>query len=168
MTPSKMRSIVRSFHQKFGGLSLIVLDYLQLLQPDIAPSSRSYRALELGEIAAQLKQMAKDFDAPILALAQLNREVDKRPDKRPCLGDIRDSGAIEQTADVVMFLHRDAVYQRTASNEHQANLFIAKNRNGTEAEIDLSFYGAFNQFSDSGAAPYTTANASQGVVINAY
>ena len=166
MTPSKMRSIVNSCHQKFGGVSLIVLDYLQMLQPDIVPNSRSYRALELGEISAQLKQIAKDFNAPILALAQLNREVDKRPNKRPCLGDIRDSGAIEQTADVVMFLHRDAVYKRTASNEHKANLFIAKNRNGTEAEIELSFYGAFNLFCDSGYVPYAAAPASQGVVIN--
>ena len=109
--------------------------------------------------------MAKDFDAPVLALAQLNREVDKRPDKRPCLGD---SGAIEQTADVVMFLHRDAVYKRTESNEHQASLFIAKNRNGSEAEIDLNFYGAFNRFGDSGASPYISATAGQGVVIHAY
>lgn len=116
--------------------------------------------------------MAKDCGASvmtlttsILALAQLNREVDKRPNKRPCLGDIRDSGAIEQTADVVMFLHRDAVYKRTASNEHKANLFIAKNRNGTEAEIALSFYGAFNRFCDSGYVPYAAAPASQDTVI---
>ena len=130
-----LRMKARRFKQEHG-LDLIVVDYLQLMQA----TARDNRVQEISEISRGLKLLARELDIPILALSQLNRSVEMRADKRPQLSDLRDSGSLEQDADIVMFLYRDEYYNRDdETNANIAELIIAKNRNGATAKIRMYF-----------------------------
>jgi replicative DNA helicase len=140
--------------QRKHGLDLIVVDYLQLVE---ATNRKDGRVQEVSEISRGLKALAKELDVPVLALSQLSRAVESRADKRPLLSDLRDSGTIEQDADVVMFIYREEYYlergsdadrRRVADVAGQAELLIAKHRNGPTGAVHLRFDGAITKFSD--------------------
>lgn len=119
------------------GLDLIVIDYIQLIQPD--KEYRGNRVQEIAEISRELKMLAKELEVSIIAVSQLSRNVEQRDDKRPILADLRDSGTLEQDADIVMFLYRDEYYDKETENSSMAELIIAKNRNGPTTTINLLF-----------------------------
>lgn len=131
---------------KYGALALIEIDYLQLLQS--SSKSEGTREQEVGEISRGLKRLAKRLDVPIVVLAQLNRACDIRSDHRPQLSDLRDSGAIEQDADAVMFLYRDEVYDKDSADKGIAEFIIAKQRNGPEGTVRLAWEGKWMRFAD--------------------
>jgi replicative DNA helicase len=141
----EVRSRARRLHRQCGGLSLIVIDYLQLMS-GTSNSSGENRATEIAEISRSLKSLAKELKVPVVALSQLNRSVDARQDKRPMMSDLRESGAIEQDADVIMFIYRDEVYNPSPETKGLAELIIAKQRNGPVGKIDLTFIGKFTRF----------------------
>lgn len=152
ITPLELRSRARKLHMENGGLSVIMIDYVQLMRSQTKAANRT---LEIGEISRSLKMLAKELEVPIIALAQLNREVDNRKDHRPLNSDLRESGSLEQDADIIMFLHREAVYSKGEGgqdNSHQATLIIGKNRNGATADIELLFMGEYTAFYDKGLA----------------
>lgn len=152
ITPLELRARARKLALERGGLSVIMIDYIQLMRSQTKAANRT---LEIGEISRSLKMLAKELEVPIIALAQLNREVDNRKDHRPLNSDLRESGSLEQDADMIMFLHREAIYHRTEGaedNSNQATLIIGKNRNGAIADIDLHFVGEYTAFFDKGYA----------------
>ena len=152
ITPLELRARARKLALEKGGLSVIMIDYVQLMRSQTKAANRT---LEIGEISRSLKLLAKELEVPILALAQLNREVDARKDHRPLNSDLRESGSLEQDADMIMFLHREAIYSKGeggADNSNQATLIIGKNRNGAIADIDLHFIGEYTAFYDKGYA----------------
>ncbi len=159
----ELRARARRFRMNkelFGGkkTGLIVVDYLQLMRgsPQAAKASREQ---EISEISRGLKSLAKELDVPVLALSQLNRSLENRTDKRPQLSDLRESGAIEQDADVIMFIYRDVVYNKEAENPNVAEVIIGKNRHGATGTIETHFEGRYTRFenlsqrSDSGGGP---------------
>ena len=152
ITPLELRARARKLAMENGGLSVIMIDYVQLMRSQTKAANRT---LEIGEISRSLTMLAKELNVPILALAQLNREVDNRKDHRPLNSDLRESGSLEQDADMIMFLHREAVYGKAPGgedNSNQALLIIGKNRNGATADIDLHFVGEYTAFYDKGYA----------------
>ena len=126
-------------------IQLLIIDYLQLMQSGERAENRN---LEVGQITRRLKLVAKELDIPILLLSQLNRDLERRGDKRPGLADLRDSGSIEQDADIVMFLYREAVYAETVENVRQAELIIGKNRNGKTGIVNLVWNPEITQFAN--------------------
>ena len=124
-------------------ISLIVIDYLQLMQSRKSTESRQQ---EISDISRSLKALAKDLDIPVVALSQLNRKVEDRPNKRPILADLRESGAIEQDADVILFIYREELYNRTEENKGKAEINIAKHRNGPIGKLDLTFREKYTKF----------------------
>lgn len=124
-------------------ISLIVIDYLQLMQSRKSTESRQQ---EISDISRSLKALAKDLDIPVVALSQLNRKVEDRPNKRPILADLRESGAIEQDADVILFIYREELYNRTEENKGKAEINIAKHRNGPTGKVDLTFREKYTKF----------------------
>ena len=145
LTSSELRANARRLARQCGQLGLIVVDYLQLMSG--AVSSDENRATELGEISRGLKMLAKELKCPVLALSQLNRSVETRPDKRPMMSDLRESGAIEQDADIIMFIYRDDYYTKEASKEPGiAEVLIAKQRNGPTGVIKLAFLKPITKF----------------------
>lgn len=142
----EMRSKARRLQKNYG-LSLLIIDYIQLIR---GSSSRSdNRTLELSEISRQLKGLAKELNIPIICLSQLSRKVEERQDKRPLLSDLRESGAIEQDADLVFFIYRDAYYKNKedeAEDEKSAEVIIAKHRNGPTGTVKLLFLGQYARF----------------------
>ena len=135
-----LRTKIRRLKHEIGKLDLIVLDYLQLMQGQREKNFESNRQQEISEISRGLKALAREMDVPILALSQLSRNVEMRAEKKPQLSDLRESGSLEQDADIVMFLYRDEYYNRDdADNENIAELIIAKNRNGPTTSIRLQF-----------------------------
>lgn len=142
MTPTEVRARARRL-QRERGLDLIVVDYLQLMQ--VAGNSEN-RATEISEISRSLKALARELRVPIIALSQLNRSVEQRTDKKPVMSDLRESGAIEQDADLIVFIYRDEVYNPDSPRKGQADIIIAKQRNGPVGEFPLTFLGRFTKF----------------------
>ncbi len=144
---SEIRSKARKLSQEMGGLGIIIIDYLQL----ITGSKRENRQQIVSEISRELKILAKDLRVPVIALSQLSRAVEQRQDKRPMLADLRESGSIEQDADIVAFLYRDAYYQKEHADSQEANnvteLILEKNRHGSLGTVKLYFHKDYTKFS---------------------
>ncbi|MDA7786887.1 replicative DNA helicase [Gammaproteobacteria bacterium] len=150
LSPMELRAKARRLARSEGGLSLIVVDYLQLMQ---LPTSAENRVNQISEISRSLKSLAKELNVPVVALSQLNRAVEQRPNKRPIMADLRDSGAIEQDADVILFIYRDEVYNEDSEQGNKAEIIIGKQRNGPIGTIHLTFlkeYTRFENFSNDG------------------
>lgn len=143
LSPGELRSRARRIHREQGGLALIVIDYLQLMQ---VPGSSENRATEISEISRSLKALAKELDVPVVALSQLNRSLEQRADKRPVMSDLRESGAIEQDADVIMFIYRDEYYNRDSEDKGFAEVIVGKQRNGPTDTVKLAFLGKYTRF----------------------
>jgi replicative DNA helicase len=142
LTPTEVRARARRLKREHG-LDLIVLDYLQLMQ---VPGTKENRATEISEISRSLKALAKELAVPVIALSQLNRSVEQRTDKKPVMSDLRESGAIEQDADVIMMIYREEVYDKNTTRKGIADIIIAKQRNGEIGEIALTFLGKYTKF----------------------
>jgi replicative DNA helicase len=145
LTALEVRARARRLKRQYSKLGLIVIDYLQLMS---ATSQGENRATEISEISRSLKAMAKELDVPVVALSQLNRAVDQRPDRRPVMSDLRESGAIEQDADVIMFIYREVVYKPDLPEDQRglAEVIIGKQRNGPIGTIKLTFLGQHTRF----------------------
>jgi replicative DNA helicase len=142
----EVRSRARRLHRQCGGLSLIVVDYLQLMSGSSSGREEN-RATEVAEMSRGLKSLAKELKVPVVALSQLNRSVESRVDKRPMMSDLRESGAIEQDADLIMFIYRDEVYNPTnEASKGKAELIVAKQRNGPTGPVTLTFLGRHTRF----------------------
>jgi replicative DNA helicase len=143
LTPAELRARARRLMRQQGKLGIIVVDYLQLMQ--IADSTEN-RVNEISEISRSLKALAKELNVPVVVLSQLNRAVESRNDKRPMMADLRESGAIEQDADVIVFIYRDEVYNEDSPDKGKAEIIIAKQRNGPIGTVHLTFQGKYTRF----------------------
>jgi replicative DNA helicase len=142
LTPLELRSRSRRLKREHG-LGMIVVDYLQLMQ---SPESSENRATEISGITRSLKGLAKELNVPLIAMSQLNRSLEQRPNKRPVMSDLRESGAIEQDADVIFFIYRDEVYNEDSQDKGTAELIIGKQRNGPVGKVRLTFLGEYTRF----------------------
>ena len=143
MSPMEIRARARRIKKEHGSLGLIVIDYLQLMQ--LSGSSEN-RATEISEISRSLKGLAKELQVPVIALSQLNRSLEQRPNKRPVMSDLRESGAIEQDADLIVFIYRDEVYNEESVDKGSAEIIIGKQRNGPIGMSRLTFLGKYTKF----------------------
>ena len=143
LNPMEIRSRARRIHREHG-LGMIVIDYLQLMQS--AKGNGENRATEISEISRSLKGLAKELGVPVLALSQLNRSLEQRPNKRPIMSDLRESGAIEQDADLIVFIYRDEVYNEDSESKGTAEIIIGKQRNGPIGMARLTFLGKYTRF----------------------
>ncbi|RPI16748.1 MAG: replicative DNA helicase [Lysobacterales bacterium] len=144
LTPTEVRARARRLARETKeGLGLIVIDYLQLMQ---VPGTKENRATEISEISRSLKALAKELKVPVIALSQLNRSVEQRTDKKPVMSDLRESGAIEQDADLIMLIYREEVYEPDTPRKGIADIIIAKQRNGPTGEVHLTFLGKYTRF----------------------
>jgi replicative DNA helicase len=150
LTPTEVRARARRLKREHG-LGLIVVDYLQLMQ---VSGTVENRATEISEISRSLKALAKELDVPVIALSQLNRSVEQRQDKRPVMSDLRESGAIEQDADLIMFIYREEVYERDTPRKGIADIIVAKQRNGPVGDFRLTFLGEYTKFENLVAEAY--------------
>jgi len=144
LNPIDLRARARRLARQFGGrLGLVVIDYLQLM---VGAKESDTRANELSEISRSVKTLARELNTPIIALSQLNRSLEQRPNKRPVMSDLRESGALEQDADIIMFIYRDEVYHPDSPDKGTAEIIIAKHRNGPTGTIRLAFFGEYTRF----------------------
>ncbi len=143
LSPTELRARARRLKRDQGDLGLIVIDYLQLMQ---MPESAENRTNEISAISRSLKSLAKELDVPVIALSQLNRGLEQRPNKRPIMSDLRESGAIEQDADVIVFIYRDEVYNEDSPDKGVAEIIISKQRNGPIGKLRLTFLGKYTKF----------------------
>jgi replicative DNA helicase len=143
LNPIDLRARARRLSRKCGKLGLIVIDYLQLMT---GVRDSDNRASELSDISRSVKSLAKELNVPIIALSQLNRSLEQRPNKRPVMSDLRESGAIEQDADIIMFIYRDEVYNPDSPDKGSAELIIGKHRNGPTGMVRLTFRGECTRF----------------------
>ncbi len=143
LNPIDLRARARRLHRQCGKLGLIVIDYLQLMS---VSGHGENRATEISEISRSLKSLAKELNVPVIALSQLNRSLEQRPNKRPVMSDLRESGAIEQDADVIMFIYRDEVYNPDSPDKGSAEIIIGKQRNGPIGMTRLTFVGEYTRF----------------------
>ncbi len=143
LTPTEVRSRARRLTREHGQLGLIVLDYLQLMQ---SPASGDNRVQQISDISRSLKALAKELNVPVIALSQLNRNLEQRPNKRPVMSDLRESGAIEQDADLIIFVYRDEVYNEDSPDKGIAEIIIGKQRNGPLGTVRLTFLGQYTRF----------------------
>jgi len=139
----ELRARARRLHRQYGKLGLIIVDYLQLMS---ASSQGENRATEISEISRSLKALSKELHVPVVALSQLNRSLEQRPNKRPVMSDLRESGAIEQDADLILFIYRDEVYNPDSPDKGRAEIIIGKQRNGPIGTINLTFLGQYTRF----------------------
>jgi replicative DNA helicase len=152
LSPTELRTRARRVARENGGeLGMIMVDYMQLMQ--VAGSSEG-RTAEISEISRNLKAIAKEFACPMVALSQLNRSLEQRPNKRPVNSDLRESGAIEQDADVIMFIYRDEVYNEESADKGVAEIIIGKQRNGPIGTARLAFQGEFTRFENLARGSY--------------
>ncbi|OBT31194.1 replicative DNA helicase [Vibrio splendidus] len=149
LTPTEVRSRARRIAREHDGISMIMIDYLQLMR---VPSLSENRTLEIAEISRSLKALAKELNVPVVALSQLNRSLEQRADKRPVNSDLRESGSIEQDADLIMFIYRDEVYNPDSSLKGIAEIILGKQRNGPIGSVRLTFQGQHSRF-DNYAGP---------------
>lgn len=158
LSPTELRARARRLAREHGQLGLIVIDYLQLMQ---VPGNKENRTTEISEISRSLKTLAKELHVPVIALSQLNRSLEQRTDKRPMMSDLRESGAIEQDADVIIFIYRDEVYNKESPNKGIAEIIIAKQRNGPIGDLRLTFKGQYTRF-DNYASDYYDSSGGYG------
>ncbi|MFM1885304.1 MAG: hypothetical protein RL026_461 [Pseudomonadota bacterium] len=142
LNPTELRARARRVKRE-SGLDLVVVDYLQLMQ---VPGNKENRATEISEISRGLKALAKELNVPVIALSQLNRSVEQRENKRPVMSDLRESGAIEQDADMILFIYREEVYDKNTPRRGQADIDLVKHRNGEPGTFVLTFQGQFTRF----------------------
>lgn len=146
LTPAEMRARARRVMKEHGQLGLIVVDYLQLMK--VPGFKADNRTAEISEISRSLKALAKELNVPVIALSQLNRSLEQRHDKRPVMSDLRESGAIEQDADLICFIYRDEVYNEDSPDKGCAEIIIAKHRNGPIGKVRVTFLGKYTRFED--------------------
>jgi len=150
LNPIDLRARARRLARQCGRLGLIVIDYLQLMT---GSKDSDNRAAELSEISRSVKSLAKELHVPIIALSQLNRSLEQRPNKRPVMSDLRESGAIEQDADIIMFIYRDEVYNPDSPDKGTAELIIGKHRNGPTGTVRMTFLGQYTRFENFAGGP---------------
>lgn len=143
LNPTELRARARRLKREHGDLGLVVIDYLQLMQ---APGAGDNRTAEISEISRSLKALAKELHVPVVALSQLNRNLEQRPNKRPVMSDLRESGSIEQDADLIVFIYRDEVYNPESQDKGTAEIIIGKQRNGPIGTVRLTFLGQYTRF----------------------
>ncbi len=148
-----LRARARRLHRQHGRLGLIVVDYLQLMSSNVGKASEN-RATEISEISRGLKSLAKELHCPVIALSQLNRSLEQRPNKRPVMSDLRESGAIEQDADLILFIYRDEVYNKESPDKGKAEIIIGKQRNGPIGTVPLAFRGEYTRFDNLAQGDY--------------
>jgi len=153
LSPMEMRTRARRIVREHGDLGLIMIDYLQLMR--IGGAASENRTNEISEISRSLKALAKEFNVPVIALSQLNRSLEQRPNKRPINSDLRESGAIEQDADVIMFVYRDEVYHPDTQDKGIAELIIGKQRNGPIGTARMAFLGKYTRFENLAPGSYS-------------
>lgn len=149
----EVRARARRLHRQNSGLGLIVVDYLQLMSSPGNKASEN-RATEISEISRSLKSLAKELHVPVIALSQLNRSLEQRPNKRPVMSDLRESGAIEQDADLILFIYRDEVYNSDSPDKGKAEIIIGKQRNGPIGKVELAFRGEYTRFDNLASGGY--------------
>ncbi len=143
LTPTEIRSRTRRLTREHGQLALVVIDYIQLMQSN---NNNDSRVQQVSDISRSLKALAKEMNVPVVALSQLNRNLEQRPNKRPLMSDLRESGAIEQDADLIAFVYRDEVYDENSEHKGTAEIIIGKQRNGPLGTTRLSFFGEHTKF----------------------
>ncbi|KTD02153.1 replicative DNA helicase [Fluoribacter gormanii] len=146
LSPGEMRARARRLAKDHGNLGLIVVDYLQLMK--VPGFGADNRTAEISEISRSLKSLAKELQVPVIALSQLNRSLEQRADKRPVMSDLRESGAIEQDADLICFIYRDEVYNEDSPDKGTAEIIVAKQRNGPIGKVRVAFIGKYTRFED--------------------
>ncbi len=151
LNPMELRARARRLARQCGKLGLIIIDYLQLMS---GSGNGENRATEISEISRSLKGLAKELNVPVIALSQLNRSLEQRPNKRPVMSDLRESGAIEQDADIILFIYRDEVYNPDTPDKGTAEIIIAKQRNGPIGQVRLAFIGAYTKFDNLAGPQY--------------
>ena len=158
LTPGELRARCRRLSRDHG-LGLVIVDYLQLMQ---VPGTKENRATEISEISRSLKALAKELRVPVVAVSQLNRELEKRPNKRPVMSDLRESGAIEQDADLIVFIYRDEVYDEESPDKGTAEIIVAKQRNGPIGTVRMTFLGQYTRFENFAADRYGMSSGDHG------